>query len=106
MASEPEQVGPPQTPAEGVPLIYVNWFRTEGSPGDLAVDIGYQSGNAPPQPAARLTMTWEHAKLLRAALDKAIEGVEADIGEIRDLMPFLSIGPPRFGPSAPEDEDK
>jgi hypothetical protein len=84
-----------------VQLIYVNWFRTEGSPGDLAVDIGYQPGNLPPLPAARLAMTWEHARLLRDALTKAIEAIQTDTGiEVRDLEPYVSIGPPRFGPGA------
>lgn len=108
MASEQGPSVPRQMPAEGIQLVYVNWFRTEGSPGDLALDIGYQSGNAPPQVAARLAMTWEHARLLREALTKAIEAIETEIGlEVRDLMPFMQIGPPRFErePEASEAEE-
>jgi hypothetical protein len=100
MASDPGSSRPPQTPAEGVALVYVNWFRTEGSPGDLAVDVGYQSGNTPPQPAARLAMTWEHAKLLRDTLTKVLEEIEPVIGEPRDLLPHMRLGPPQFGPGA------
>jgi hypothetical protein len=101
--SEPPQM-PPQTPLEGVPVVYMNWLRTIGSPGDLAVDVGYQTANMPPQPAAHLVMTWEHAKLLRDALTKAITGIEAQIGEVRDLTQYMRLGPVQVGPKPPQDQ--
>jgi hypothetical protein len=79
---------------EGVPLIYVNWLRTVGTAGDLAIDVGYQPGNMPPQPAARLAMSWEHARLLYESLAQVIERFETENGEtIRDLKPHLVAGP-------------
>jgi hypothetical protein len=104
MATEPEQPIPPQTPAEGVPVLYINWFRTVGSPGDLAVDVGYQTNNMPPQPAAHLVMTWEHAKLLRDTLSEVIENIEKVIGEPRDLREHMALVPPRFGSAAASQE--
>lgn len=98
--SESPQI-PPQTPLEGVPVVYMNWLRTIGSPGDLAVDVGYQTANMPPQPAVHLVMTWEHAKLLRDALTNVIDGIEAQIGEVRDLTQYMALGPPRYGPPEP-----
>lgn len=100
MNDEPEQRIPPQTPAEGVPLVYMNWLRTIGTPGDLSLDIGYQAGAMPPHPVVRLAMTWEHARILRDTLTQALEGVEAVVGEIRDLKPHMTIGPPQFGDTA------
>jgi hypothetical protein len=111
MASEPgpppEQPGSLQQPlAEGpIPLIYINWFRTEGNPGDLAIDVGYQLANMP-QPAARLVLTWEHAKMLGDAIGKACEAIEGQIGEIRDLSAHVRIGPSRFGPGAQVGQNK
>jgi hypothetical protein len=104
MTSEQDPHIPPQTPAEGVPVVYMNWLRTLGSPGDLSIDVGYQAGDTPPQPAVRLAMTWEHAKLLRDALDKAIVAVEEKIGDVRDLTQYMMTGPPKYGSVQPTDD--
>jgi hypothetical protein len=104
VASEEQVSIPPQTPMEGVPVVYVNWLRTQGTPNDLSVDLGYQSGNMPPLPAVHVVMTWEIAKLLSESLTKAIEGFEGQIGEsIRDIQKHMRLGPPQFGPTG-EDE--
>ncbi len=105
MASEQDPQIPPQTPLEGVPVVYMNWLRTIGSPGDLAVDVGYQTANMPPQPAVHLVMTWEHAKLLRNTLADLIDRMEPQIGEIRDLRQHMTIGEPKFGPGSSQDQD-
>jgi hypothetical protein len=97
---------PPQTPIEGVPVIFMNWFRTIGSPGELALDVGYQAANMPPQPAVHLVLTWEHAKLLSDALANIIDGIEAQIGEVRDLTQYMTAGPVRFGPGSPQDGEE
>jgi hypothetical protein len=94
VAPEDQPNSAPEGPlAEGVPLVYVNWIRTVGTPGDIALDVGYQPGNAPPQPAARLAMTWETAKLLYEALGGAIQGFEREGEPIRDLKKHLVPGP-------------
>lgn len=80
-------------PGEGVPLIYMNWLRTVGTAGDVALDVGYQSGNDVPVPSVRLAMTWEHAKLLYESIGNAIEQFEANNGPIRDLKKHLVPGP-------------
>jgi hypothetical protein len=97
-----DQPGPfaPEPPPEGVPLIYMNWLRTVGTAGDIAIDVGYQGGNDIPTPSVRLAMTWEHAKLLYESLGDAIGQFEADNEKIRDLKKHL-IKPPR-----PTNEDR
>lgn len=86
-------------PAGGIPLIYVNWMRTIGSPADLAIDVGYQFANEQPQPGAHLVLTWEHARLLRDTLTELIEGMEREFGgEVRDLKQHIRMGPPKTSP--------
>lgn len=84
---------PGGAPVEGVPLIYMNWLRTVGTAGDIAIDVGYQVGNDVPVPSVRLAMTWEHAKLLYESIGSAIEQFEANNGPIRDLKKHLVPGP-------------
>jgi hypothetical protein len=102
--SESPQI-PPQTPLEGVPVLYMNWLRTIGSAGDLAIDVGYQTANMPPQPAVHLVMSWEHAKLLRNTLTDVIDGIEKQIGEIRDLRQFMRVGPPQSRVELAQDQE-
>jgi hypothetical protein len=105
-----DQAGPldPQAPAEtmaggGVPLVYVNWMRTTGSPFDLAVDVGYQGGPGLPNPAARLVMTWEHARLLSDSLRQAVEQYEKTVGKLRNLDEHVTLGPMGAGPTDSQD---
>lgn len=90
-------------PEGGVALIYVNWLRTVGTAGDMAIDVGYQAGNGPPLPAARLAMSWEIAKLLYESLGEAIENFEKEGEHIRDLKKHLVAGPNHPASQATDD---
>jgi Protein of unknown function (DUF3467) len=86
--SKPE----PDPATDDLALVYTNWVRAVPGPFDLAVDFGYQPGDLGPQPMVRVVMTWEHAKILRRALDLIVDRREANTGEIKD-PPGVVFGP-------------
>ncbi len=73
---------------EGLPIVYTNWLRTIPAPFEFGLDFGYiqpvaEPPTEPPRAAVRVVMTWEYAKLLRDALQEAIETREGNVGEIK-----------------------
>jgi hypothetical protein len=70
-------------PGPGLPILYANWVRLNPGPFDLAIDVGYVAPDTPQAPDVRLVMTWEHAKILRHALDEIVEQRERNTGEIK-----------------------
>jgi hypothetical protein len=93
----------PEAPS-GVQLIYVNWVGAQPGPFDLSIDVGYQGPPGPPQPIARMVMTWEHAKLLRDVMDALIEQREKNTGEI-GLPEGVALVKPTDDPSATDDKE-
>ena len=74
----------PQDGAENV--VYANWARTEATPFDLAVDLGYRTAPGPPSHyPVRVIMSWEQAVSLRDLLDHVIAEYQEEVGPIRDL---------------------
>jgi Protein of unknown function (DUF3467) len=83
----------PQDQAETV--IYANWVRTVTTPYDLALDLGYRTGPAPPERfPVRIIMSWEHAKDLQALLGAAVSEYEKEVGGIRDFGGVVASAQP------------
>lgn len=81
----------------GTPIIYTNLLRYVPSPFEFALDFGYIAPSAelpsgPPPAQVRVVMTWEYAKLLRDALQKAIATRERNVGEIRRPQGITELG--------------
>ena len=73
---------------EGLPIVYTNWLRTIPAPFEFGLDFGYMAPVTeppaePPRGAVRVVMSWEYAKMLRDALQDAIEEREGNVGEIK-----------------------
>jgi hypothetical protein len=71
--------------------FYANWLRTVPGPLEFALDFGYiepgiEAPPGGPREDVRVVMTWEYAKLLRDAMNQAIETREGNMGEIRELQ--------------------
>lgn len=68
--------------------IHANFVQAQGNPFDIALDFGYRAkGNDPePEPDVTVTMSWEHLKVLLAALDNLVENYEKEVGPIPDLV--------------------
>lgn len=88
MAADDPQSGPES--GVGLPILYANWVRAVPGPLDLALDYGYIAADTPQQPAVRVVMTWEYAKLLQKLLNAAIEQREGNVGEI-ELPPGVTL---------------
>lgn len=72
---------------EGTDLVYVNWVRTNATPFDIGIDVGYNDAPGPPDSyPVRLLMTWEHAKAFVELLERNIQSYEEEVGSLRDLI--------------------
>ena len=87
-----DQPMPEHGPQRDLPLIYANWMRLMPTPLDVALDVGYFAPDTPPQPQARLVMTWEHVKMLQGLITAIVEQRERNVGEIT-LPEGVTIGP-------------
>ncbi len=81
--------GPAENPP--LPLIYANAIGLRGGPFDLSLDFGYVRPPAADEPfpatqwAARVAMSWEHARALHRVLGEQIANYESEVGEIPDI---------------------
>ena len=70
------------------PRHYTNWIILKRNGFDLALDLGYVRDIQPDEDpeveeVAQVVMTWEHAVILHALLEEAIETYEKTTGPIR-----------------------
>jgi hypothetical protein len=68
------------------PRIYANFIGGTGGPFDLVLEIGNRVGEEEPEIAARVFMSWTHAKALVTILQQQIEQYESQLGEIPSVV--------------------
>jgi Protein of unknown function (DUF3467) len=67
-------------------LVYANWARMNPTLLDLGIDFGYAQESGPPDVfPVRVTMSWEHAKILAGLLGQNIKAYEAQVREIPEF---------------------
>ncbi len=72
-------------PMEAIPRVHANAMQALGGPFDLTLEFGYRSDPvAEPEPQARVTMSWEHAKAMAKALADVVEIYEQQMGTVPD----------------------
>jgi hypothetical protein len=83
-----------------LPLVYANWSRALGNVHDLALDLGYRTGQLPPRADIRLVITWQYAAVLREMLNHLIEQYEEESGEVIRTPEGMQFGRPEFLPKS------
>jgi uncharacterized protein DUF3467 len=86
MAGEAEQTPEPQV-VQPIPVVYFNAVTAHATAYEMALDLGLRTGDGAPEVAVRAVTTWEHAKSVRALLDRMIARYEEQVGSIRDIEP-------------------
>lgn len=71
---------------DGVPRVHANAMQALGGPFDVTLEFGYRwDPEREPDPQARVTMSWEHAKAMAQALVQAVENYEQQVGNLPDV---------------------
>lgn len=84
MSSEPAPT-PIDIPAD-VPRVYANYIALYPGGMDVTIGLGHQIAGNEPEWQVQVTMSWEEAKFLIAAVQDSITGHEAAFGEVRNVM--------------------
>jgi hypothetical protein len=81
-------MAPPDESSKGQGLqeVYANVVNFHGSPFDIAMDFGSRVGDEEPDYRVRVTMSWQHLKLMLAVLQEQVANYEAQVGHIPNLV--------------------
>lgn len=71
---------------ESIQKVYANAVAAIGSPYDVTLDFGQKVGEADPDFAVRIAMSWEHALSLMKLLQRLIEDFEGKAGTVPDVQ--------------------
>jgi hypothetical protein len=82
MASEPPQ------------RVYANTMAMYGGAFDVAMDFGARVGDEEPTYDVRVSMSWQHFKLMVAICQQQIAAYEAQAGPIPMLATITDAGEP------------
>jgi hypothetical protein len=62
--------------------VYANVVQFHGGPFDIVMDFGARIDNESPDYHVRVTMSWQHLKVMLAVLQEQVSSYEAQIGQI------------------------
>ncbi len=67
--------------------VYTNAVQFYGGPFDITLDLGYRpASDVEPEMLVKVTMSWEHARVLHEILGRLVDDYESKVGLIPRLV--------------------
>ncbi len=77
--------------ADPIQRLYANAMRVHGGPYDVIMDFGERvPGQEEPEWGVRLSMSWEHAVSMVAAIQRVVDEYQETVGKVRDMEQVIA----------------